>query len=83
MTRSINFSNLIIKSHDITSYGLFSILTGYNSLYSLCLLNLFLWQSRHSFMTSLTILYIFLIMYSHSSLTTRAIALLGPYIIPL
>ena len=40
--RFINFSNLIIKSYNIASYSLLSILTSYNSLYGLYLLNLFL-----------------------------------------
>ena len=39
---SFNFSNFIIKSHNITSYGLLTSLTNYNNLYSLYLLNLFL-----------------------------------------
>jgi hypothetical protein len=39
---SFNFSNLIIKSYNIVSYSLSSILTGCNSLYSLCLVSLFL-----------------------------------------
>ena len=38
---SFNFSNFIIKSHNITSYGLLINLTSYNNLYSLCLLSLF------------------------------------------
>ena len=73
MTRSVNFSSLIMKSHDITSYGLFSILTSYNSLYNLYLLNLFLWQSKYSLVTSLTRFYIFLIVYSYYNLITRAV----------
>ena len=83
MTRSINFSNLIIKSHDTTSYSLPSVLTSRISLYSLYLLNLFLWQSRHSLVTSLARFHTFLIIYSYCSLITGAVALLYPCIIPL
>ena len=42
ITRSTNFSNLTIKSYNMTFYSLLSILTGCSSLYSLYLLNLFL-----------------------------------------
>src|SRR6266568_918427 len=80
ITRSFNFNNFIIKSYNITSYNLFSISTNYSSLYSLCLLNLFLWQFRHSFMIFLAKFYIFLIMYSSYNLNINAIALLCPYI---
>ena len=83
ITRSINFSSLIIKSHNITSYSLFSILTSYSSLYSLYLSNLFLQQSRYSLVTFLIRFYIFLIIYSYYNLITSTIALLWPYIIPL
>src|SRR6266568_5824350 len=55
VTRSLDFDNLTIKSHDITSYGPPGILTGYNFPYSLCLANLFLWQSRHLPVISLVI----------------------------
>ena len=76
ITRSVDFSSLIIKSYIITFYGLLSVLTGYSSPYSLYLLNLFLWQFRHSLVTSLTRFYMFLIVYSYYSLITNAIALL-------
>ena len=39
---SFNFSNFIIKSYNIVSYSLLSILTRFNLLYSLYLLSLFL-----------------------------------------
>ncbi len=71
-----NFSNFIIKSYNITSYSLFSISTGYSSLYGLCLLNLFLQQFKYFLITSLTKFYIFLIIYSSYSLNTNTIALL-------
>ena len=76
MTRSVDFSSLIIKSYNITFYGLLSVLTSYSSLYSLYLLNLFLWQSRHFLVTSLIRFYIFLTVYSYYSLITNAITLL-------
>ena len=76
MTRSADFGSVTMKSHDIVSYGLLSVLTSYSFLYSLCLLNLFLWQSRYSLVTSLTRFHMFLIRYSYFSLITRPIALL-------
>src|SRR6266566_4039480 len=63
VTRSFNFSNFIIKSYNITSHSLLGVSTGCSSLYGLYLLNLFLWQSRHSFIIFLIRFYIFLIMY--------------------
>jgi hypothetical protein len=42
ITRSFNFSNLTIKSYNITSYSYIINLTGYSFLYSLYLLILFL-----------------------------------------
>ena len=55
---SFDFSNFTIKSHNMTSYGLLTNSTSCNNLYSLCLLSLFLWQSRHSLVTYLAILQI-------------------------
>ena len=52
---SFNFSNFTIKSYDMTSYSLLINLTNYNNLYSLYLLSLFFWQSRHSLVTYLAI----------------------------
>ncbi len=83
ITRSFDFSNFTIKSYNITSYSLLSVSISCSSLYSLCLLNLFLQQSRHSFMTSFTKFYTFLIIYSFYSLNTKAITLLCPCISPL
>src|SRR6266567_6892706 len=62
VTRSFNFSNFIIKSYNMTPYGLLNVFTNYSFLYSLCLLNLFLWQFKYSLMTFLIKFYIFLIM---------------------
>jgi hypothetical protein len=42
ITRSFNFSNLTIKSYNITSYGYIANLTSYSFLYSLYLFILFL-----------------------------------------
>ena len=39
--RSFNFSNLTIKSYNITSYGYIANFTGYNFLCGLCLFSLF------------------------------------------
>src|SRR6266571_72181 len=74
VTRSFDFSNFIMKSYNITSYGLFGISTGYSSLYGLYLLNLFLWQFRHSFVIFFARFYTFLMMYSSCSLNTNAVA---------
>src|SRR6266576_2410837 len=74
VTRSFDFNNFTIKSHNITSYDLLGVSTGYSSLYSLCLLNLFLWQSGYSLMIFLAKFYIFLIMYSSYNLNTNTIA---------
>src|SRR6266568_5954420 len=41
MIRSFNFGNFIIKSHEMTSYGLLGVLIGCNFLYGLCLTGLF------------------------------------------
>src|SRR6266700_3094609 len=76
VTKSFNFNNFIIKFYNITSYNLLSVFTGYSSLYSLYLLNLFLWQSKYSFMIFLARFYIFLIMYFSYNLNTNAVALL-------
>src|SRR6266568_8726801 len=83
ITRSFNFSNLIIKSYNITSYSLLSVFISYSFLYNLYLLNLFLWQFKHSFIIFLTKFYIFLIIYSSYSLNTNTITLLCPYVSPL
>ena len=83
ITRSFNFSNFIIKSYNITSYSLFSVSTGYSSLYSLCLVNLFLQQSRYSFVIFLTKFYMFLIIYSSYNLNINTITLLYPCVSPL
>src|SRR6266702_8475763 len=58
VTGSFDFNNLTIKSYKITSYGLLSVLTGYSIPYGLCLADLFLWQSRHLFMTFFAIFQI-------------------------
>src|SRR6266700_6664705 len=73
VTRSFNFSNFIIKSYNMTSYGLLGVSTSYSSLYGLYLLNLFYWQSGHSFMIFFARFHIFLIMYSFCSLNTNAV----------
>src|SRR6266567_6825241 len=83
VTRFFNFGNFIIKSYNMTSYSLLGVSTSYSPLYSLCLLNLFLWQSGYSFMIFLAKFYIFLIMYSSCNLNINTITLLCPYISPL
>ena len=55
VTGSFDFNNLTIKSYKTTSYGLLSVLTGYNIPYSLYLTGLFLWQSGHLPITFLAI----------------------------
>ena len=52
---SFDFSNFTIKSYNMTSYGLLTNLTNYNNPYNLCLLGLFLWQSKYSLVTYLAI----------------------------
>src|SRR6266700_2722209 len=83
ITKSFDFSNFIMKSYDITFYGLSGVSTGCSSLYGLCLLNLFLWQSGHFFVIFLAKFYIFLIMYSSCNLNINAITLLCPCVSPL
>src|SRR6266702_5019324 len=80
ITGSFDFSNLTMKSHEITSHGPLGVLTGYNIPYSLCLTGLFLWQSGHSPMTFLAIFQILWIIYSSCNLATNTMALLCPYI---
>src|SRR6266704_4038919 len=58
VTGSFDFNSFIIKSHEMTSYGLLGVSTGYNIPYSLYLADLFLWQSRHLFITFLAIFQI-------------------------
>src|SRR6266702_3138206 len=76
VTGSFDFNNFIIKSYNITSYGLLGVSTSCSFLYGLYLVNLFLWQSRYSFMTFLTKFHIFLIIYSSCNLNTNTVALL-------
>src|SRR6266702_2889413 len=76
VTGSFNFSNFTMKSYNITSYGLLSVSTSCSSLYGLYLLNLFLWQSRYSFIIFFVRFYIFLMMYSSYNFNTNAVALL-------
>src|SRR6266567_8570388 len=71
-----DFSNFIMKSYNITSYGLSSVSNGCSFLYSLCLLNLFLWQSGYSFIIFFAKFYIFLMMYSSCNFDTNVVALL-------
>src|SRR6266567_3543128 len=82
VTRSFDFSNFIIKSHNITFYSLFSVFTSYSPLYGLCLLNLFLWQFGYFLVIFLAKFYIFLIIYSSCNLNINTVALLYPYVSP-
>jgi hypothetical protein len=51
ITRSFDFSNLIIKFYNMTSYGCIANLIGCSFLYSLYLFILFLWQFKYSLVT--------------------------------
>ncbi len=70
VTGSFDFNNLTIKSHDIISHNLFGISTGYNFPYSLCLTDLFLWQSKYLFIISFAIFQILCTIYFSQSFAT-------------
>ena len=78
VTKSFDFNNLTIKFHNITSYSLFSVLTGWSFPNNLCLENLFLWQSGHFFIICFASACTPYTMYSFFSLLTNAVAPLYP-----
>ena len=73
ITKSFDFNNLIIKSHNMTFYSPFSVLTGWSFLYSLCLENLFLWQFGYFFVICLVSVCTPCIIYSFFNLLTKAV----------